>query len=109
MAWGTDFTTDIYLSRETYTSRQEVINKIEELTDSINGYKTKLKMYASANLNDILPDEWNEDPISWLDVQLNDLFELYDEDTIKQYRLGLYLDYLKENNIEHIKPNKSDE
>ena len=53
MSWGIDFNTDIYLSHQSYTSKLDVRDKINELEEEINEHKSTLKMYAASTPKDI--------------------------------------------------------
>lgn len=97
MSWGTEFKTDIYLSRQSYSSKYEVEEEMEKIENSIKDVENRIKMYVSSNPKDIIPDDWNEEPISWLNNNITEEFELYSECLIDRYKLNLYLKYLNEN------------
>lgn len=96
MGWGIQFKSDIYLSRQEYVTKQEVQDKIDELNKDIDSYKNQIKMFASSNPKDIIPDDWKDEPIRWINNQIEELFLLIDEYTVDNYKLQLYLDYLNE-------------
>ena len=104
MTWGTDFTAEIFLSRQTFSRKYEVEIRIEELVELINECEALLKMYASATPNNIVPPE--EESIEWLNTRINEELSMYQDYIINRYNLTLYLDYLGEN--EDIKNEETD-
>ena len=94
MGWGINFTTDIYLSKVSYPTKMSVEDKIKEYDESIDDCESQIKMYASSTPKDIIPKEWNEEPICWINERLLELFDVYYENTINRYKLSLYLEYL---------------
>ena len=99
MGWGTDFNTNIYLNRQVFISKLEVDDKISELTQKIEDNKSLLKMYASSTPSGIIPEDWNDDPIGWINTQINSICDSIEENTIQMYNLKLYSEYLEENPI----------
>ena len=94
MSWGTEFKIDIYLSRQDYNGNAfQVRDKIEELDKDINDIYNKIKMYASATPKDIVDQE--NDAISFINQNIDELTESLEEYIINRYQLGLYLDYLE--------------
>ena len=108
MGWGTDFNTNIYLNRQVFISKLEVDDKISELTQKIEDNKSLLKMYASSTPNDIIPEDWNDDPIGWINTQINSIYDSIEEDVVTRYKLNLYSEYLEENPIVYNKEEKID-
>lgn len=94
MSWGIDFKADIYLSRQSYSSKGEVEDRMEELDKEINDYETELKMYAISQPRDVVPDD--EDQISWINNRINEILELYQECVNERFKLYLYLEYLND-------------
>lgn len=90
MGWGTDFTVDIYLSRQIFNSSFELEDKIKEIEKEINDIKSRILMYGSSNVKDILPEDWNDEPISFIHNSVSTEFESLDEKTIELYKLNLY-------------------
>jgi len=97
MAWGTRFKAEIYLLKEKYSSISEVAEAIREIDIHLDDIQSKIKMFTAASLSDVIPENWNEQPIDWLNNEINTLFQTYDEITIQYFKLSLYLEYLKEN------------
>ena len=100
MGWGTDFKIDIYLNRKVFSNKYEVEDKISELEQSIENNKSLLKIYASSTPSDIIPEEYKDDPIGWINNEINLIFETIEEELLDCYRFRLYLEYLEENTIE---------
>ena len=108
MSYEQYFKTEIQL-REFYHSIYHLQDEIDDLNKMINNVEAEIKMFASSNPKDIIPDEWKEEqPIDWLNMELNNKFDSYNEFIIKKFKLELYMEYLKENNITHIEPEKDD-
>ena len=57
MSWGTDFNTDIFLTNMVFNSKYQVEEEIEERQKNMEGYKAKLKMYASSTPKDVVAEE----------------------------------------------------
>ena len=102
MGWGTDFKADVYLNKLTFLNEIEVQNKIDENIDNIMDAKQRLKMFASSTPNDIIPDDWKDEPIDWLNSSLNELFEIITDLTEENIRLSQYVDYIVENGEDKI-------
>ena len=94
MGWGTSFKKEIYLSRKSFDSIYELEQKIEQNKIWIANIIQKLKMFASANPRDIIDPEWKEEPINWLNNQIDDLIEVMEEVSFEKYQLEMYLDYI---------------
>lgn len=97
MSWGTEFKTDIFLSRLSFTSVGEIEDKLEEYDKDIKDIESKIKMYAACTPNNVVCDDDN--PISYINFEVGVLLEEYGDLLLDRYRLGLYLEYVKENPI----------
>lgn len=94
MSWGTDFTADIYLSRERFETEYELDEKIEETQDYIRVAREKILMICmngkgAFNLKDC---EGNKcDPVDvihtnvneWLDWLIEKNNQLYTYELLK--------------------------
>ena len=107
MGWGTAFKTEIYLSKQIFTRKWEVEEKIEENKKWISDNISKLKMFSAANPRDIIDPEWKEEPINWLSNQIDDIMESINEYLFENYRLGMYLEYIDEECNGEIIPQKT--
>jgi hypothetical protein len=72
MGWGTDFTADVFLNRETYRSEYELDDKIEEIQLDIVNIRAKILMYSSTNIKDIIPEDWKDEPINFIYNSVNE-------------------------------------
>ena len=96
MGYGIDFKADIYLSRQNYN---ESINQVEaamlECEESIETTKQQMLMLASANIRDILPDDWKEEPVRWLHMQLVEVWNYILDEHNQWVSLTQYKEYLE--------------
>jgi hypothetical protein len=92
MGWGTDFTAEIFLNREVFSSNSDLEYKIEELKQFIENHKKEISMYVSANPKDIIPDDWKEDGLNFLIFKLKEIFENYEADLIMLAKLEMLQD-----------------
>ena len=97
MGWGIDFTSDIYLSSQNYDNNiYQVQDKIEELQVTIYNVNTKINMFAASSVKEVVPTEWVDEPIRWVNREVDELIDELHESIIQKYQLELYLEYLKE-------------
>ena len=96
MSWGIEFKADIYLSRQSYSSKDDVEDKIREIDKELNNCEAELKMYASANPKDIVPPDFVEEQVNWLNNRVNETLELYQDLLVYRHQLELYLAYLND-------------
>ena len=96
MVWGTFFKSDISLHRENFTSKLGVEDDIDELNIDIKDIESRIKMYTTVSLKEIIPEDWGEEPINWISIRINELLKSYTESIIKRYKLELYLEYINE-------------
>lgn len=108
MGYGTAFNVEIYLSRQIFNSKYELEQKIEENKKWISNNISKLKMFAAANPRDIVDPEWKEEPVNWLNNQIDDIIESIEEFSFENYRLEMYLDYINEECNGEITPQKTE-
>lgn len=99
MSWGVDFSADIFLSHQDYQGNiYQVEDAIQEHKQSLNLLTNSVLMYCSANLKDVVPEEWKDDSIEWLRgfmVDILDQIKILNCDVLK---LELYKEYLTEKN-----------
>ena len=100
MSWGTSFNTEIHLNRKIFQSKYEVEDYIKELEENINKDQTLLKMFVSSNIKDIVPKDWDEEPINFINHEIDKILEQLIEDLNDLQDVNRYLDYLIENKIE---------
>ena len=104
MGWGISFTPEIYISRERFDNVEEINDKIEELTASVNDSKQEISMLVLATPKDIMPvdEEDPMDPTSYLQVKLNEIFEYMEENQYKLTLFRMLKEHIEENGIEKI-------
>ena len=98
MGYGIDFTADIFLSRVTINNEYELDAIIEETEESIATTKTSLSMLAASNIRDVTPKEWYEEPIRWVQRQVDDLLQVLSDDIQFLQNLRYYKEYLDAQN-----------
>jgi hypothetical protein len=101
MGWGTSFTIEIYLSKKIYNSKSELIDEIDQLKDYINTSKERILQYASSNIKDILPEEYKNNPLEWVHLEVTDIMSDLIENTKELQLLTLYLEEF--DNLNNIK------
>jgi hypothetical protein len=109
MGWGTSFTSDVYLSRESFSSRYELDSKVKQIEGWINNYKQELIAYAVATPKDVMApvneDNIPEHPFDMILRRVNEIFDtlndLYNE-LNKLYQLQEYLDDNKDIDIKTL-------
>lgn len=89
MGYGTYVKVELYFSRQEFKSKDEVEEKIQECNETINDAKSKILLMQSGSL--VIPQEWKDEPISWIKSMYDDLFETIEENLIEKYRLELLL------------------
>jgi len=97
MAWGTDFIAEVYLNKLIFNNEIEVQNKIDENINEIEDAKQRIKMLVSSNPSDVIPDEWNDSPIDWLNNSVNDLFLTIIQLTEENVKLYQYIEFIVDN------------
>lgn len=91
MGFGTYLYTDIYFSRETYNSKYEVEQALEETRERLRYAKERLtKLAFMTEPNKFCVNE--ESPDTYLDNELRYAFEEFEEAVIDDYKLTLLLD-----------------
>jgi len=94
MAWGIDFETNIFLSRQEYKNTFQVEDAIKECQEELDINKTQIQMLGAATPKDITPID--QEPLYWINSEITNAFERIEEQCIKIYQLSLYLEYLQE-------------
>lgn len=92
MSWGTDFTTNIYLSRQVYRTEGEIEGEIISKKESLQKSKELILMYAIGNWSEIKD---KEDNIYTLQMMIDELVHDIAVTSVEIYKLELYLDAVK--------------
>lgn len=103
MSWGIDFKADVFLQRESFVSKLEVEDAIEECYDDMEDVKKRIAMYMASSLSEVVPKDWEEDKVLFLRNELVDLFQSYDDYFRRALKLEMFLEYLKDNPDKDIK------
>lgn len=97
MGWGIDFKADIFLSKQSFSSIQELEHKIEETESFIESCRKELCMYAIANPKDIIPEDWKEDSIVFIKMKIDEVVDYIIENTELLSKLYLLKEVAQEN------------
>lgn len=114
MGWGIEFIRKIklnklkpfdalvYFHKPSFSegNLHQIEDVIRDTKEEIETTSSQLKMFCAADPMSIIPKEWDEDPIMWLNIQIDHLINSLRENTEELYKLELYKEYLqeKENN-----------
>jgi hypothetical protein len=91
MSWQTDLFCNITFYRETFNSKYEVEDKIDEYNTYLEMAKNRIRNLAYiTEPNKFCPSE--SDPLIWISNELRDCFESIDEYNVELYKLRLLLD-----------------
>jgi hypothetical protein len=93
MGWGTSFNADIFLNKRTFDSIWDVDEAIADCEETIAWVKNKMFGLACSTPKDVIPN--GEDPISYLSIELSELFEMFSEHVVLLYQLRLFRERLK--------------
>lgn len=101
MAWGIDFTADIFLIRQDYNKNiSQVEYAIEEIDSLITKNEKMILMYCSSDLISYKEDGFNvEDLYYKIEEILNELREM----NVHLYQLNLYKEHLQEDSNKQLK------
>lgn len=99
MGWGIDFPADIFLSHQDYNENiYQVEDAIQEHKESLSLLTNSILMHCSANLKDVVPEEWKDDSIEWLRGFVIDILNQIKTLNCDILKLELYKEYLTEKN-----------
>ena len=92
MSWGTIFTAEIYLIRESYNNLYQLEEEIDHVEKTVQNIRERIMMYCACgvqgcNTKDCEDNDVN--PIDALHKEIVDLLEYYDEQQTKLYKLLL--------------------
>jgi hypothetical protein len=95
MGWGIDFSANIFISKVSANDITDVEQLIKESKETIDRCKNKIQMYMSSNVKDVTPEDWKDEPVSWLIIEFNDTYETLEQELFTLFKLELYLEHLK--------------
>jgi hypothetical protein len=100
MGWGTTFTAEVYLNRQTFEHKYELTEKIKELEGYIESAKRELIAYAVATPRDIVADKneegYTQNPINVVLHSVQETFEWMEDNYRQLHKLYQYEEYLQE-------------
>lgn len=99
MGYGIDFKADIYLNRISIENKYQLEDMVQEKEKELITYKEQIMMFVSSNPKDIIPDDWKDEPIRFLQNEVDQIFEGYDENMNLLKDLYYYKEYLEEHPI----------
>lgn len=92
MSSSVDITINITIPRVEGLSKSQVEERARDRGLYLGEIRQKLLMLASSNPRDIIPIEWNEEPLRWLQDQVLELIGEYDDTTREEIGLLHYLE-----------------
>lgn len=95
MAWGTEFHTDIFISRQSFQTVYELDERINEIEQDIQNRNSRIKMFAAATPNNIIPPD-GPDPLHYIEVNMDEELAMLEEDIRELYQLSLFKEHLQE-------------
>lgn len=95
MGWGIDFKADIFLNRISIENMYQLEDIIEEKKKELLMCKEQIMMFTSSTPKDIIPEEWKEEPIRFLQNEVDSILEDYNENMNLLRDLYYYKEYLE--------------
>jgi hypothetical protein len=95
MGYGTQFKSNIYLSRKYFENIVDLESQIEDVKESIEYIKQGIMMYAAASPDQCFPQ--SEEPIWSLQVEIRESLNLLSEYITELSDMERLRAYLKEN------------
>lgn len=96
MSWGTDFTADVFLSHKSFDNEHQVKDVIENCQENIVRAEQLLTMMCSSTPKHIVPSDWKDDILLWLQNQSREQIEVIKEESLHLFKLNLYYELLLE-------------
>jgi hypothetical protein len=100
MSWSDEHIQNILLYRFIYANKFEVEQRLLELSEDINTCSSKIKMFAASSPSAIIPKDSRNEPIDWLNDEIDSILALIQDYITQKYELELYLKYLEETVID---------
>ena len=92
MGWGTTFTAEIYLSRQTFQSKGDLEDFIRQTNEDIRRRQEQIFMFCSSNVRDLVPKEWEERSVVFIHDRVTELMNEIFSDTVLLCKLQLLLE-----------------
>ena len=97
MSWGTDFKVNVFIKHVNVENIAQAQDYIDELDESIEDCKRKIAMYAASNPNDLVRDtDWSDEPIDWLNMRINELWDDIIDFMNQRFKLELFIGHLED-------------
>ena len=101
MGWGTSFTTEVYINRQVFNSKDELNERIKELEGYIESAKQELTALAVSTPKDVIAEKdesgYIQNPIDEVLRKTREIFEWMEDNYRDLNRLYQYQQYLEEN------------
>ena len=101
MGWGTSFTTEVYINRQVFNSKDELNERIKELEGYIESAKQELTALAVATPRDIIAEKdesgYIQNPIDEVLRKVHEIFEWMENNYRDLNKLYQYQQHLEEN------------
>ena len=93
MAWGMGFKTEVNISREHYSSIEDVKDRLLDIEEDLSEVKNRLMILAASTPKDIINEE---DIITAIHNEVKELLEEVRELSEKRLKLRLLIEYLED-------------
>ena len=92
MSFGVEYTAELYLNRAHFQNRDEVEDAIEEAKEELQYAKNKMLIWAAGNVKDLVPEEWKDDPVMYINNEIKENFDDIEEIIRRLMKLELLLE-----------------
>jgi len=99
MGWTTTFKPQIYLNGVIFNSLDDIDTQIYNIENKLSYNKRLIHQYTSASLKDIVPPDHIDDPIYWLDKNINNILSEIEDDYYTLFKLNLFKNHIIDNNL----------
>lgn len=96
MSCEINFKANINILDKSFNNIEEIKNKIDENIFLVISLETDIKMLASSNPKDIVPEDWSAQRIDWINNQISEKLNLIYEYNLENFKLSCYIEYLEE-------------
>ena len=95
MGWGAEFDTTVFISHLNVNNVEHAKELIEDEKANIESAISQLKMFAAANTNDIVPEDWSEQKIAFIAQEIDEIMEGISDSQTLIVKLQLYVDKIE--------------
>ena len=100
MSWGTDFTTDIFLSHLVFQNIGMLKDAISDKENDLAEYEAQIKMWAASTPKDVFTAKGNDPLIATIAYEVDEVLAEYKEIALSLRDLNRYLEHVEENKID---------